>query len=239
MSKQKPVYTDEERIDRLWSQEQIKDLMGRRQMYLANDWRARELDELWVSLPENKATASYGRNWGYYTGLDNIRAWYVDELDKDVKNDNLGVLVMHPVTTPLVVLADDGQTAQGTWWSLGFEGKPDETGEAKVFWYGIKLAADFILENGAWKLWHLFESNDYEYECGTSMGGCKTFPEPGTLKPELEFKTPTIPMTAHKRCFGWVDGYPHLPDRYDTFSEDIGFGPEGNPRYNGQLKGVV
>ncbi len=233
MAKKKRTYTDEERIDRLWCQEQIKDLMGRRAMYQANDWRDRELRELWVTQPEELASASYGRNWGYYTGMDNIRAWYVDELNNNIKDDNHGVIIMHPITTPLVVLSGDGKTAQGTWWSLGFEGRPHD-GQAKVDWYGIRIAADFIRQSdGSWRIWHLFESNDYEYETGSSMGTCKSFPEPGTLAPEIEFGRPTIPMQAHKRCFGWVDGYPHLPDQYDTFSEDFGFGPEGNPRYEG------
>ena len=230
--KAKPVYTDEERIDRLMSQEEIKDLMGRRAMYQANDWRDRELRELWVD-DENQSTASYGRNWGYYTGMDNIRAWYVDSLNERITDDNRGVIVMHPITTPLVVLADDGKTAQGTWWSLGFEGRPEGDG-AQVDWYGIRLAADFVRQaDGSWRIWHLFESNDYEYATGAGMSACKSFPEKGTLKPEIEFGTPTIPMAAHNRSFGWVDGYPHLPDAYKTFDEDFGFGPEGNPRYEG------
>ena len=38
--------------------------------------RAEIIDTLWTK--EHADTASYGRNWGYYVGLDNIRKYYVD-----------------------------------------------------------------------------------------------------------------------------------------------------------------
>ena len=71
-------FTVEETMRRVWDVEEIKKLMGRRVYYIANEWRARELDELWVREPEHQKTASFGRNTGYYVGMDAIRAYYVD-----------------------------------------------------------------------------------------------------------------------------------------------------------------
>ena len=79
MAKKKNVIrSNEERIVRVWDVEQVKDLMSRRSIYEATGRRQEELDELWVQVPENRKTASFGRNWGYYVGTDEIRQFYVD-----------------------------------------------------------------------------------------------------------------------------------------------------------------
>ena len=64
------TFTTEETMLRVWDVEEIKKLMSRRVYYIANEWRARELDELWVSDPEHQKTASFGRNTGYYVGME-------------------------------------------------------------------------------------------------------------------------------------------------------------------------
>ena len=61
MAKKKTVTrSNEERILRVWDIETIKDLMSRRTIYEAQEQHAQELEELWVQLPENQATASFG-----------------------------------------------------------------------------------------------------------------------------------------------------------------------------------
>ena len=62
--KKKITRSNEERIIRVWDIEQVKDLMSRRTVYETNGWYHKELEELWVQEPENKATASFGKNWG-------------------------------------------------------------------------------------------------------------------------------------------------------------------------------
>ena len=61
-------YTDEELIQRVWDVEEIKKLIHKRVIYIANEMRKEELNDLWVQNPEHKKTASFGRNTGYYTG---------------------------------------------------------------------------------------------------------------------------------------------------------------------------
>ena len=104
------IFTADERIRRVWDIELVKELMNTRVYYIADDRRADELNDLWVQEPENRATASYGSNWGYYTGMDNIRSWYVDAHNADLKKQaaengkavNQGNLYARPVTTGLV-----------------------------------------------------------------------------------------------------------------------------------------
>ena len=113
-----PNYTDEELIRRVWDVEEIKKVCARRCYYVANDWRQQELDELWVTGEEARKTASFGRNWGYYVGMDAIRDYYVTAHDQKI--DALpgsqhadGCLFMHPASTGLVYEAFDGKTARG------------------------------------------------------------------------------------------------------------------------------
>ena len=169
---QRPVYTDDERIRRVWDKEEIQNLMGRRAYYDANGMRRRELDELWVAKPENRATASLGRNWGYYVGMDSISAYYVARHDEArwenlrrysqakpeirccAENLGYGCMSMYTVTTPVVVIAGDGKTARGLWYSMAQETTGNPDGSAEALWICEKQAVDFINEDGQWKIWH-------------------------------------------------------------------------------------
>ena len=208
-------YTDDELIVRIMDKEAIKKLMARRAFYYANNQRRRELDELWVSTREYRDSASYGRNWGYYVGMDSIANYYVLEHTKKqyadlaaihendpsvaVDNQNLGwgCTAFHTVTTPMLYIAGDGKTARGLWYSAGQETIMQADGTAKAYWTMDNMSADFVKENGSWKIWHLVVCSDFFVEAGTDF---KT----GTLEPLTgpdpfrdEFGTPDIPMTVH------------------------------------------
>lgn len=230
--KKKPVYTDEERIIRVWDIEKVKDLMSLRAIMDANGEHAEELDQLWVQEPENQATASFGRNWGYYVGMDNIRSYYVDHI-AELNLCSTGCFALQPLSTPHVVLADDGKTAQGTWYSIGVDCRGKADGDAECNWKAEKICADLIKEAGGWKIWHLFISWDYSVEAGRSAGEYQAIYIRGTDPDETEFGTPTIPMLAHDPSYTWCDNYPPLGEAYATFTDEISYGPEGHPKYDG------
>ena len=59
MSKKvKRTYTDDELIQRVTAIEEIKKIANKRVYYMINEWRQKELDDLWVSQPEHTATAA-------------------------------------------------------------------------------------------------------------------------------------------------------------------------------------
>ncbi len=247
----KQYYSDDERIIRVWDVEEVKDLMSRRQVLNMNDERRKELDTLWVSEPKYKKTASMGSNWGYYVGMDEISNYYVvqhtekEQAALDAKcaanpslrniRDNFayGDLIAHHISTPCVVLAGDGKTAKGVWYSLGVQclGQPD--GSTKAVWYPERVCADFVKEDsGDWKIWHLLISNDVEYEAGTALDNVETFTGIPT-EPEVEFGTPTMPYVVHNSDYGWSDGYPTVPPvAYYSYDPAEGFGPEGRPQWH-------
>ena len=225
-------YDEKNTMWRVWAVEQIKDLMSRRAMYSANEDRAQELDELWVSQPDHQATASFGRNYGYYVGLDEIRSYYVDTHQERIDALNgVGYMECHPVCSPYVQLSDDGQSARGLWYSIGQETYPDENGRSRGLWVNDKIAADFVLEEGGWKIWHLILSNDVWHEAGTPITEM-----PDKLPEEMdwvrkEFGTPTVPMNVHDPLYLWCDDYPTIPPRYQTINAENSYAPEGHPNY--------
>ena len=214
----KKDYTDDELIGRVWDIEEIKKLVYKRSVYIANDWRARELDELWVAEPEHQKTASFGKNIGWYVGMDNIRAWY------DKKHGD-GYMAFHPATTGLVELAGDGRTAKGLFYSIANETESNGDGTAKALWMPEKVAFDFIKEGDAWKIWHLVAAVDLVSEAGTDYGDQDPYPD--YSKDLADFGEPTVKELIHDGTFNWWDDYPGLPQPYETWSDDISYGPEG------------
>lgn len=246
-------YTDDELIVRIMDKEAIKKLMARRAFYYANNQRRRELDELWVSTREYRDSASYGRNWGYYVGMDSIANYYVLEHTKKqyadlaaihendptvaVDNRNLGwgCTAFHTVTTPMLYIAGDGKTARGLWYSAGQETIMQADGTAKAYWTMDNMSADFVKENGSWKIWRLVVCSDFFVEAGTDF---KT----GTLEPLTgpdpfrdEFGTPDIPMTVHNPRYNLSDNYPPMPLPYETYTVAGSLAPQGHPNYKKEV----
>ena len=231
-----PNYSDLETIQRVWDVENVKKLCAKRCYYIANDWRERELEELWVTGEEAQKTASFGRNWGYYVGMDAIREYYVNRhnglLDAlPGKNRGDGCLFFHPASTGLVREAFDGKTARGLWYCISQETLPDGTGQADARWYMEKLAIDFLKEDGQWRIWHVVVATDLQSEAGQNY-----MEQPVDLPDEenrafVEFGTPTLPMRTHNERYNWLDNYPAPPAPYAAFDEDNSYGPEGHPDY--------
>ena len=72
-----------------------------------------------------------------------------------VEGERIGQMYMHPLTTPLIEVAGDGQTAKGIWISPGQEATSIGSDVLKAYWAWLKYGADFVKEDGKWKFWHL------------------------------------------------------------------------------------
>ncbi len=189
MTENKAFYTDDELITRLWDKEKVRDIMARHSYYMANNWHREELNELWVQRYDNKKTASFGNNFGYYVGMDEISNYYVVQNNEryyqwlkeysDAREDveysslNLGIGQMrtHTVNTHLVEISDDGLTAQYCACDNGqvTYGKPDGTADA--YYLGGMVFADLIKEGDEWKIWHLKICHDHTCSAKASKGG--------------------------------------------------------------------
>lgn len=155
-------FSDEELISRVWDNEEIKNLVGRFAYYEAANRRDEALEELWVSEPEHEKTACYGRNWGFFCGKDAIARYYLGEN----RFGAVGTSLMHPFSTKLLCIAEDGVTAQGIWMGIGCETAPDSKGELDGKWINERVAIDFLKEDGLWKIWHMFVGTNYVTSAG-------------------------------------------------------------------------
>ncbi len=233
-------FTDEEQIRRIWDVEDVKTLMHKRVFLQTGDRRAEELATMWVSDPELQKTASYGSNWGYYVGMDEITRYYgtshAAALEEQAKANgsaevNLGNMYAHPVTTGLVELSLDGKTAKGIWYTIGNEAMALPDGTSHVQWMLGKVAADFVKEADGWKIWHLIVSTDVDCEAGHNYGEYPVYVDwsaNSDNQVRREFGNPTVEMLTHDVTFNWWDDYPPMPPKnYETFTDDISYGPEG------------
>lgn len=231
-----PKYTDLELMQRVWDVEEVKKLCHKRCYYVANDWREKELSELWVTGEEAKKTASFGRNWGYYVGMDAIRDYYVTQHDEKIgalpgENHGDGCLFHHPASTGLVYEAYDGKTARGLWYCISQETLPVSNTEADARWYMEKLAIDFLKEDGQWKIWHVVIATDLQSEAGENyMEQPVDLPDTEN-RAFVEFGTPNLPMRVHNERYNWLDNYPAPPKPYNTMDEDNTYAPQGHPDY--------
>ncbi len=215
-------YTNAELVTRLWDKEEIKDLMSRRCYYKQNDWRQRELDELWVTEPDLQASASLANNLGYFVGMAEIGKYYVDGLrekrlaqlkmvraarpDADYGNS---VMNAHTYHTVMVELAGDGQTARYLAYDHGHQTDPQPDGSAKGYWTTGHLLADLVKENGVWKIWHIKSMHDLSIPAAPVAGASGGF---GGPPPEGEAGGPEGP-----------GGPPPMPDMGpDPYEDDYG-----------------
>lgn len=245
-------FTESELIDRVWDREKIQALMAKRVYLAANEQRRKEINDLWVSAPENRATASYGKNWGYYVGMDNIIRYYVvhhyergmerlrachrqnPAISEAAENIWFGCMSVKPVTTPLIEISGDGKTAKGLWYSIGQETVRLPNGAGDAVWCCEKVGVDFVKESDGWKIWHLVEIVDVHCRAGEDYGEQPviiTPDDPALSEVKEEFGIPDYPLLTHDSRFNWRDNYPWMPEPYFTFSDAISYGPKGHPDF--------
>jgi len=175
-------------IERLQAVNEIQNLMGTYE-YLHTANRHKEVMGLYAKKP--KDVRVYWGEQGYWEGPDAPqKAWSI--LDKMAEGEGIiGNMPIHPITTPVIVVAGDGKTAKGVWIGTGFVAmshKDEKTGKRvpAASWEWDKYGVDFIKEDGKWKFWHfhiyrIFRSGWNEpWEKQFEKGEPKfTFPEGG------------------------------------------------------------
>lgn len=212
------IYQDltvEQKLTRLIDIEEIKKVAHTRVYYLVNEWREKELEDLWTK--ERRDSATFGSNTGFYVGMDSIKKWYTNRGDRSVS-----CMKHQPACTDLVEVAKDGQTARAMFYTIG-----EETTDNNALWISGKIVMDLVKEDGKWKIWHLIESNDVNCAPGEAFSA----KDPYWIKEEdpivQAFGTPDIEVLTHDPNFNWWDDYPAMPDPYDTWNDKQSYAPEG------------
>lgn len=239
-------------MQRLIDVQDILDVMSRHAWYYSAGQHERELDELWS---QAQPDVSFGTNGGYWIGMKSIRHAYVDwfriQAQKDLtalskrhpnikdepRNLLAGTSMMHTITTPLVVVADDGKTAKGLFYSPG-QVTQTPLGQPNANWMWERYAVDFIREQGRWRIWHFNVFTDFSVEPGedwtkASPTGSKLVLQPGEVLPWEDPDAPRFDLEMQTYRNWGVDVVrgekPRIPVPYRTFSETFSYGPPREP----------
>jgi hypothetical protein len=251
---EKPVISDGERA-LAWTE--VQNTMSKHGYYHGAGKHLDELNDIWVREDgEFGNTATWTNPQGVQEGMALIKKNYatkntenqqktLDALSKifpEVKNspENLGVgsLVVHTQTTPVIEIAGDGNTAKGIWYSPGMslnaevkDGKLNVSGN----WFWEKYAADFVKEDGRWKIWHI--QMYYDLTPGFNTDWTKVASQPTTDRavgkdkgePEaqsamsLEMSKPNPKPYKSWSPTTVPSIMPRFPEPYYTFSETFSY----------------
>ena len=109
----------------------------------------------WKLFADRPDTTYEVADYGYFVGFDNVKA-FLDPTRPDHMGepprplmDGAGAMFEHWLTTPMIVVAGDGQTARGVWHCPG-----SETAGPMCQWALGRVSCDFIKIDGEWKIWH-------------------------------------------------------------------------------------
>lgn len=131
-----------------------------------------------------------------------------------------GEMIDIQLTTPIIEIADDLQSAEGLWWCPGGGAIVPDEGDPEAIWVWGMLAADFVPSGDTWKIWHLhyFRYIKCHYDRGwtddTSLINRLQVPMHPLSTPST-YHNPYSPLSIR-------DGLPSAPRPYKSY-EGIGW----------------
>ena len=231
-------------LERLEWRRDIRNVMGK----LSADYTVREEGKIFDRYWSSREDVCLGVNDGWYTGPADVAGYYAaldaenDLATSCIKADfperlgnlspeeekGLGTMAYFPLDTPVIEIADDGQTAKAIFSIRGSYSKVTPSGPL-AYWYFGWAAADFVPEDDGWKIWHLLWLHNIDIQCGTSFGAQpEAFEELEVYAPMKAFSMPqpTIPapLAENYRTDRPFAKSPAVPEPYETFAETFSYG---------------
>lgn len=241
----KKLRTPEEQVTRWEHLRAIENIMGKLTNYGIYCWDEKIWEDLWC---KKAPDPTLGFNNGYYKGYEAVAGYYkacrdlMEKRTELVKAANpeefgdktveeifgVGSLDVNNMTTPIIELAEDMQTAKGLWYYMRGDTNYDATGIATYHHWGW-VGVDFVQEDGVWKIWHMVNAEDLNFRAGTTWVEPA---EPLPVQPEYaalaDFKMPepNVPCDVYEL---WHDrrrtvDFPGVPQPYETFAETFSYG---------------
>lgn len=239
-------YTPQQLAERFIDQREIQNVMGKYSMLIMICKQADLVDRFWAKKAD---TPTLALNNGWYVGLDAIQGYYQAIADNiaavtplmkkqfpkelgdktDEEAYGAGELMPRPLTSPVVEVAADGQTAKGLWQVMGADNCVTEYGPLSTWQWGY-VAADFVLEDGEWKIWHMMQFVELDSPVATNWVEGNPFePDPDYASvAQLSVPAPTVAADLYeawspKRAYTTP---PRIPEPYTTFADTFSYGME-------------
>jgi hypothetical protein len=208
---------------------QVNNLMSLHSWYHAASMNDVELEKIW----SKKDDIVWAQNSGYWIGQKSIKEYYGKTVTRE---STKGGFVWHTITSPVIEVAEDRQTAKGVWYTPGVVGSfKDEKGNFN--WMFEKYGVDFVMEDGVWKIWHMHVYTDTAWPVGGEITVMKGGPggAPGgspapkaeksgteaTIAPAPQMKAPDKEIQNYKELSPDTEIVlvPRPPVPYKTWSE--------------------
>jgi len=126
---------------------EINNVAGAHEYYHSAFLHKEEIENAW----SKRADIAWQNNADFYKTRKSVWNFYAEGIKQA---DPLGALWYHMLTTPVIEISGDGQTAKGIWMSFGNVSGAGNGGTMSQ-WTEEKYGMDFIKEDGKWKIWHL------------------------------------------------------------------------------------
>lgn len=222
------------------AQREIKNLMGRFTRCLLHRTAGEIPGRFWSS----REDISLGTNEGWYLGQRSV-ARYFDHFDTVTaltdgimkalfpeippEQYGIGYLDMKSLSTDLVEVAGDGNSAKGMWGCAGQKVEYTAAGPVTFLTYGT-YAVDFVQENGQFRILHMQYLEELCHRQGEKWWEPEApLPEHPAFRPVKDClpPEPDVPVRL------W-EGYhperkrpllPRLPEKYETLEETFSYGP--------------
>ena len=200
------------KIKKLEAYTEIQNTMGR--MIAAVNFRRKEEVLSYFALDQEDVSFEYADE-GVFKGKHAVQAGLDYLLGTEIRP---GEMIDLQLTTPVIEVADDCETARALWWSPGAASVLREGEDPQAQWIWGDFAVDFIYENETWKIWHLhyFTLIHCDYHKGwvddTSLINRKNTPMHEESQPT------TWHNPYHPKAIRY--GIPAAPYPYDTWRKE-------------------
>jgi hypothetical protein len=231
-------------LQRVKDVQEIQNVFSMHEYYHMAGRHGDEVNAIWATKTPGLAMEEAVLN-GRYEGLEAVRGYYVEWFDRcffgvmrqamrelypevDPGPDEgvpFGVRIVHTLTTPVIEVAEDRQTAKAVWISPGYISAP-AGGKLSAMWHWDRYAIDFAHEDTGWKIWHLWVGKDFStpYE--------HSWVDDFFAGPNIDLRTiPDFPEPNAPSVLSY-EGYnpytraqlvPQPPVPYRTFSETFSY----------------
>lgn len=233
------------RAERWMDQREIQNLMGKFVYDMMLKREDKFYEKYWC---KQSAEPSLGLNNGYYVGEEAIRGYYMAQFENTeersehmrkmfpdylskysrIELHGVGSLDIDALTSPVVVVSDDGRTAQGIWCVMGIENNIFPNGPYSMLGYGY-ICGDFVKEEYDWRIWHLLQLDEIVSPVATDWSRDWTMPGPATefeALGKLTLPKPNRPCMVYESYSTGRRPVPQLriPQPYRTFAETFSYG---------------
>ena len=236
--------SSEELLTKWEKRRALQNLMVR---FFSEDYLLRRENKMYDTYWSTAADVCLGVNQGYYQGADAVRRYYKGIEDRTrlesaliqkkypdklgtLSEDEVygtGVMDMKSLVAPVIEIAADDATAKGIWTIHGMNTKLTPAGQI-AYWERAYVAADFVWEDGQWKVWHLLYVQDLDAPSAYDWTETPDFaadPAYAALA-DFRFPEPNVKMTVYETYSANRPFYapPAYPVPYETFAETFSYG---------------